>query len=153
MSDEQILQLAGLMEGMQVKANRIIVRIREHGDCMYLILSGEIRVSLDAENRETVLATLETGDFFGEIALFDEGPRSADIIANTDCTLLKISQQAFDEVLARHPEIAARFLRAIIRTVGGRVRKLNKKYLDSMLLARFWNRGTPARPLGAKTRG
>ena len=125
-----------------MKPNRVIVKRNDKGDCMYLLLDGEVRVSNTVEGRETILAKLETGDFFGEICLFDEGARSADVIANRDCTLLKITKQAFDDMIEQHPAIGALFLRSMFRVVASRLRNMDKKYVDSMLLSRFWNRGS-----------
>ena len=80
-------------------------------------------------------ADLGVGDFFGEMCLFDEGQRSADVIANRECVLLKISKKAFDDLIVDHPAIGALFLRAMMRVVVSRVRKMDKKYVDSMVTA------------------
>jgi hypothetical protein len=74
---------------------------RRTGDAMYLILEGELRARLVA-GAEYILATLGPGDFFGEISLFDHGPRSADIIANQDSFLLKISTAGVKHSRAKH---------------------------------------------------
>jgi NTE family protein len=140
MSEEQASLFLDLVEPMQVRPNRLIVKMDEIGDCMYLLLDGEVRVSLSAEGRETILAKLETGDFFGEVCLFDEGCRSADVISVRDTTLLRLSKHAFQVLLEEYPRIAALLLRAILKTVAGRMRNTDQKYVDSMLLARFWNR-------------
>jgi CRP/FNR family transcriptional regulator, cyclic AMP receptor protein len=141
MSEEQLSVFANIVEPLEVTPNRIIVKSNDAGDCMYLLLDGEVRVSQFVEGRETVLATLETGDFFGEISLFDQGPRTADVVAIRDCKLLKITKQAFYGILEENPDTAARFLLGIIRTVAGRLRKLDRKYGDSMLLSRYWSQG------------
>jgi CRP-like cAMP-binding protein len=109
---------------------------------MYLILNGEVQVSRTTRGRETVLARLETGDFFGEMCLFDEAPRSANVIASRTCTLLKITKQAFDSMVETHPALAALFLRAMLRTVAGRLRTMDKKYVDSMLASYPWRKGS-----------
>jgi len=141
-SEDQLALFVSLLEPVQMKPNRVIVKRNDKGDCMYLLLDGEVRVSNTVEGRETILAKLETGDFFGEICLFDEGARSADVIANRDCTLLKITKQAFDDMIEQHPAIGALFLRSMFRVVASRLRNMDKKYVDSMLLSRFWNRGS-----------
>ena len=148
LTDEQIAIFVGLVEAVQIKPNRLIVKMGDMGDGMYLLLNGEVRVSQTVEGRETILAVLEKGDFFGEVCLFDQGPRAADVVANQDCTLLKISKTAFEGILASRPDVTARFLLALLRTVAGRLRHLDRKYIDSMLLSRFWNRAgsDPASP-------
>lgn len=138
MTEDQLARFVDMVEPVNVRANYIIVKEKEQGDCMYLILDGEVRVRQLTQGKETTLATLETGDFFGEICLFDEGPRSADVVANKDCTLLKITAGTFHSIMDKQPDIAVRFLFAIIRTVESRIRKQNKKYTDSMSFGRSW---------------
>lgn len=149
LTEEQLSLFVSLVEPLQVKPNRVIVKRNDRGDCMYLLLDGEVRVSETVDGRETTLATLETGDFFGEMCLFDEGARSADVVAKRDCTLLKITKQAFDDMIVQHPAIGALFLRAMVRVIAGRVRSMDKKYIDSMLLSRFWHRGSAPQTPGA----
>jgi len=141
LTDDQLALFVSLVEPLQVKPNRLVVRRNDPGDAMFLLLVGDVRVSDTVEGKDTTIATLETGDFFGEMCLFDEGPRSADVIANRECTLLKITKQAFDDLIVEHPAIGALFLRAMFRVVVGRVRNMDKKYVDSMVLSRFWNKG------------
>jgi CRP-like cAMP-binding protein len=146
MTDEQVSTFLDLVELIQVKANQILVKMNESGDSMYFLLEGDVRVSQLIEEREIIIANLETGDFFGEMCLCDDVPRSADVVANRTCTLLKISRPAFDRIKEQHPTIAVLFLQGIIRSLGVRLRKVNKKNADSMLLARHWNGGA-GRPL------
>ena len=143
---EQIATFVSLLEPVTVPATNTIVRLNELGNSMYLILNGEVQVSRPAGGRDTVLATLESGDFFGEMCLFDEAPRSATVVANRRCILLRITKQAFDGMIETHPALAALFLRAMLRTVAGRVRTMDKRYADSMLLSRFWPKAAPAAP-------
>ena len=139
-TEDQLALFVSLVEPVQVKPNRVIVKRNENGDCMYLLLDGEVRVSNTVDGHETILAKLETGDFFGEICLFDEGARSADVMANRDCTLLKITKRAFDDMIVQHPAIGALFLRSMFRVVVSRLRKMDKKYVDTMLLSRLWSK-------------
>jgi CRP-like cAMP-binding protein len=86
--------------------------------------------------KETILVTLGAGEFFGEISLFDQGPRSADVVANSDSVLLKISAPKFNHLLTEAPELAAPFLFAIGKTLTARIRADNKRYRDSVNFAR-----------------
>ncbi len=139
LTDEQLARLAGWVEPVQFPPNRVIVHIGAHGDCMYLILSGEVLVSVPEDKRDIALTQLETGDFFGDVCLFDEGPRSADVVAKTECRLIKLSKTNFETMLNEDPAMAARILVATIRHVESRVRRLTNRYVDSMLLSRSWN--------------
>ncbi len=148
LTDDQLATFVSLVEPVQATLNSMIVRMNELGSSMYLILNGEVQVSRTTGGRETVLATLETGDFFGEMCLFDEAPRSANVTASRHCTLLRITRQAFDSMIETHPVLAALFLRAMLRTLAGRVRTMDKKYVDSMLVSYPWRKGSLSR-LGA----
>lgn len=143
LTDNQLATFVSLVEPVEVTPSSSIVRMNELGNSMYLILKGEVQVSRTTGGRETVLAKLETGDFFGEMCLFDEVPRSANVLANAHCTLLRVTKQAFDSMIETHPDLAALFLRAMLRTVVGRLRTMDKRYVDSMVLSRFWPKGSP----------
>src|SRR6267378_4357309 len=75
MSDVQLERFARFMEVEKIPQWAVIVRQGDSGDAMYLILQGELRVRLTVRGKETILATLSVGDFFGDISLFDPGPR------------------------------------------------------------------------------
>ena len=77
--------------------------------------------------RETILVTFGPGDFFGDMALFDHGPRSADVVANVDSTLLKITSVSFNRLTREAPALATPFLQATARTLAARIRADNKK--------------------------
>ena len=110
---------------------------------MYLLLDGDVRVSQMVEGRETVLAELMTGDFFGEFCLFHEAPRTVDVTAKRDCQLLKITKPAFAKLMVDHPEIGGRFLFAMMGTVAIRLRTMDRKFVDSMLMSRYWGKDKP----------
>ncbi len=93
-----------------------------------------MRVRVMREGKESVLATLKAGEFFGEISLLDEGPRSADVVANERSTLLKISTASFARLRHEAPALAEPFLHALSQILVGRLRVLNKRYVDSLLM-------------------
>ena len=103
---------------------------------MYFILDGELRVRINLMGKESILATLGAGDFFGDVSLFDHGPRSADVVANTDSTVVRVSAAGFDTLAKEAPEIATPFLRAVGRTLSARIRTDNKRFGDSVKFAR-----------------
>jgi len=138
LNEEQATFVAGLIEQLAFHPNQIIIKEHAVGDCMFVVLEGAVRVTKTVEGREVMLATLEVGDFLGEMCLFYEAPRSADVIANGDCKLLKITRQNFDALFEQRPDICAFFLRAVIRVVAMRLRSMDKKYADSMLSSRLY---------------
>jgi hypothetical protein len=140
LSDAQLQQFLDLMEAREAHQWEEIVKEGSPGDAMYLLLEGEVRVRLTIAGKESILATLCAGEFFGEVALFDHGPRSADVVANTDCLLLKIPTPAFQKLVQEAPQLAAPFLHAIGRTLIARIRADNKRYRDSIAFARTAHR-------------
>jgi len=135
LSDAQLERLAQLMELQRVPQWSVIVKQGEHGDAMYLILEGELRVRLIASGKETILSTLGPGEFFGDMALFDQGPRSADVVANVDSVVLKITATAFEDLARTAPDLAAPFLMATVKTLAARIRADNKRLRDTVNFA------------------
>jgi hypothetical protein len=136
LSDEQLERFLEFMDVEPVQQWKEVVKQGDHGDAMYFVLEGELRVRLMISGKETILVTLSAGEFFGEISLFDHGPRSADVIANADSVLLKISAGAFHDLIKEAPDLAAPFLFAIGKTLTARIRADNKRYKDSVHFAR-----------------
>ncbi|MGD0411221.1 MAG: cyclic nucleotide-binding domain-containing protein [Verrucomicrobiota bacterium] len=136
MTDSQLERFADFMEPQDARQWTQIVKQGETDDGMFLVLEGELRVRLMINGKETILATLGPGECFGEMALFDRGPRSADVLANKDSLLLKVSSEAFDKLRAEAPELAVPMLHAMARTLAGRIRADNKRIKDSVNFAR-----------------
>ena len=136
LSDQQLERFVQFMEVQPVKQWTEIVQQGQHGEAMYLVLEGELRVRMMIAGKETILVTLNAGEFFGEISLFDHGPRSADVVANQDSVLLKISAATFQKLLTDAPDLAAPFLFSMGKTLTARIRADNKRYRDSINFAR-----------------
>lgn len=136
LSDQQLERFIHFMEPHTVRQWSHIVKQGETDSGMYLVLEGELRVRLMIGGKETVLATLGAGECFGEMALFDHGPRSADVLANKDSVLLKISADAFDKLHQEAPELSAPILLSISKTLAARIRADNKRIKDSVNFAR-----------------
>jgi len=136
MTDEQLDRFAQFLEVEKYPQWAVIVKQGDCGDTMYFILEGELRVRINVAGRESILATMSAGEFFGDISLFDHGPRSADVVANTDSLLVKISAVALDQLAKEAPDLATPFLRAIGKTLSARIRADNKRYTDSVKFTR-----------------
>jgi len=136
LSDAQLERFARYTELQPVRQWTEIVKQGSPGDAMYLVLEGEVRVRMIIGGKESILATLAAGEFFGEVALFDHGPRSADVVANQDSLLLKISAGAFQRLVGEAPDQAAPFLFAICQTLIARIRADNKRFRDSIAFMR-----------------
>ncbi len=136
MNEDQLERFSGFLEAEKVPQWSLVVKQGDPGDTMYFILEGELRVRMNVMGRETILTTLGPGDFFGDISLFDHGPRSADVVANADSLVVKFTSASFDQLSKEAPDLATPFLRAIGKTLTARIRADNKRYTDSVKFAR-----------------
>jgi hypothetical protein len=127
LKDAQLAHLAEYMEMQAVSQWSVLFNQGDTSDSMFLVLSGELRARSVVGGKETILATFGPGDFFGDMALFDHGPRSADVVANVDSTLLKITSISFDRLTREAPALATPFLQATARTLSARIRADNKR--------------------------
>lgn len=141
LKDAQLAHLADFMEAQTIAERTVIFNQGDSSDAMYLVMSGELRARVINSGRETILATFGPGEFFGDMALFDHGPRSADVVANVDSQLLKISSASFERLTREAPALATPFLQATARTLAARIRNDNKK------LARVSQQYTDAKEL------
>ncbi len=125
--------LLGLTDILEVPAGARIVSAGEPGYCLYVLVEGNAKVTVEADSREVDLARILSGDFFGEIALVDDGPRSANVTAVDPCVLLRITRMAIGVLSGLQPAAAIQILGAIGRALVGRLRASNQKYLDILL--------------------
>ena len=136
MDEKQLESFLHYIEVVTFKQFAYVVRKGDHGDAMYLVLEGELRALTLVDGKESTLSTMTVGEFFGEISLLDHGPRSADVIANQNSVLLKISAGAFEHLTREAPALALPFLYGVSKSVVGRLRTLTKRYEDSIHFAR-----------------
>ena len=135
-NDTELDGIMSLVDVVKFSAGECVVKQDETGDCMFILAEGSAKVSHHASGHEFELATLQPGDFFGELAIVDSGPRSADVETITDCTLLKIEHGALRALAGVYPNAAFKFLIAVGRVLVLRLRRGNQKYIDSLLAAR-----------------
>jgi CRP-like cAMP-binding protein len=139
LSDEQLERFVKYIEVKNVKQFSEIVRQGEPGDAFFMILQGEVRVRMMIQGKESVLAVLSVGDFFGEVSLFDHGARSADVVANEDSVLLRMAASTLEKMVQEVPQVAAPFLFAMGKTLTARIRADNKRFSESVVYTRLAN--------------
>src|SRR5947207_6191304 len=114
------------------KAGRNIFQEGDPGDGIYLILEGKVQITcLLGQDQRTVLSRLEAGDFFGEMAVLDNQPRSATATAETDATVYFILRDDLLKVLERSPSLAAN----LVTEFSQRMRDFNHQYTREVLQA------------------
>ncbi len=114
--DERDLEtVASLVTVRQVPKQSIVVQEGEPGDAMYIIIRGSVKISYyAADGQEVVLALLGAGDFFGEMALLDDQPRSATVITMADSELAQIRRVDFDRLLKSSPALTRKMLTEVV---------------------------------------
>jgi len=108
--------------GKLLQDGEIIVRQGEVGNCMYVIQQGQVEVLLKKGDADVCVAVLGEGDFFGEMALFDQEVRSATVRARGEVRILTLEKRTFLRRIHEDPSLAFRMLEKMSR----RVRKLNE---------------------------
>jgi len=122
---------------ISAKSGRTLVSLGAISDSVYIVVKGRVRVTLySLGGREVLLRSLGEGALFGELAAIDGQPRSATIVALSNCTLASIDAAAFRQAVSETPEAAlwlARRLTAHIRDLTDRVFELNALKVSSRL--------------------
>jgi CRP/FNR family cyclic AMP-dependent transcriptional regulator len=101
-------------------------------DCMYVLIYGELDIlDMNKDGEEPLLATLTTGAVTGEIGLFTKAPRQAGARARSTCLMLKIDELFLTHLIGKDSEVMTRFFLNIIEILGGLIRKLSAKSINS----------------------
>lgn len=111
---------------VEVEQGDYIFREGDLGTEMYVIHQGRVEILKRVEGGETQLAVFEQGDFFGELSLLDEEPRSASVRALEDSVLVRISGATFIQMLTETPEIAVRMMRKLSARMRATDRRLQQ---------------------------
>ena len=109
LSQKDLKKIASLTFDTQVEAGKVIVREGTPGEEFYLIAEGTVSVTL----RDKELAKLTAGDFFGEMALVDQGPRAATITAETPVSLLVLGSREFATLIDSVPAVGKKILKGV----------------------------------------
>ena len=119
---EDVDALAATLVERKFKGGQMIFNQGEPGTEMYVIAEGHVNIHLPGEgSRRISLKDISRGEYFGELALFDDKPRSASALASTDAVLLELGRDTLSEYLRKRPHAAM----AILRTMAERLRETN----------------------------
>jgi len=96
----------------------------QSGQDMFIIQDGQVKISKVVDGNEVILAVLKKGDFFGEMALLEDKPRSASAIAHEDCKLMSVNRQNFNQMVATQPQLIARLTTTLAERLWAMSRQL-----------------------------
>jgi CRP/FNR family cyclic AMP-dependent transcriptional regulator len=134
--DGQLEQLARMAIHRKVTRHTTIVRAGDSTDSLFVIMNGRAKVlNRDTEGREVILTVLSTGECFGEMAIIDGSPRSADVIADENCQLLVIAREDFTRALAENVNLCMNIMKSLVL----RLREANRK-IESLALMDVYGR-------------
>ena len=116
---QELIRVAQIAEEEEYQTDTSLCKEGDYGDCMYIIANGKVKV----HKGDRTLVELEKGAFVGDMALLDQEPRSADLTTSLETTLLKISQDAFYELMSSNFEI----MNGILKIISSRLREAQAK--------------------------
>jgi CRP-like cAMP-binding protein len=127
LDDEAAQALSSSMVESRLRRGEVLFHEGDEGDRLYVVTEGKVKLGrTSADGRENLLAILGPGQMFGELSLFDPGPRSATVTAVTDCTFQSLGNEELGRWLNGRPEVA----RGLLVQLAGRLRKANDVVAD-----------------------
>jgi len=127
LDDAELLRAAERFSLKKYRKNNLIIFEEDEGQVLYVIRSGRVKISrINFSGEEVILAILGPTDFFGELSIIDEGPRSATVTSLEEVELLCIRRQDFLELLTLHPSIAV----ALLKLMAQRLRKTDAQLVS-----------------------
>jgi CRP-like cAMP-binding protein len=124
LSPAELSIVDGLLHERDYLAGEVIFDQGEEGHAMYIIIEGDVLICRQGQPEEGLIARLCTGAFFGDLALLDNQPRSAQARAATPCKMAVFFREDFFGLLETHARIASKILPQLARHIGRRLREV-----------------------------
>ena len=122
LNEEDLSGLVSNLSELHFAAGQVIINQGEPGTEMFIVASGDVNIFLPGDaSRRVSLKDIARGEYFGELALFDDKPRSASALATTHAVLLQLTRATLAAYLERRPSAAM----SILQTMAGRLRETN----------------------------
>ena len=127
--DADLEKIASILTYKKVKKGEIVIVEGDPGTDMFLLLKGSVSVKLRLAggDRSKRLVSFSPGVIFGEMALLDEGPRSADVVADEDSEMFQLSLSHFHILRREHPELATKLILNMAQWLSERLRVLSQE--------------------------
>lgn len=131
LSNEELETIANVTITRSYGKDGVIILAEEEGNSLFIIDSGQVKVSIVSEDgREVILSLLGPGAVFGELSLLDGKPRSANVIATEETSLIMLRRPDFVQILFKMPQIAT----ALLAELASRLRKTDRQIEGLALL-------------------
>jgi CRP/FNR family cyclic AMP-dependent transcriptional regulator len=123
--EDQLRMLTAVITRRSLPRSTTVMASGDPTDSLYIVLSGRLKVMMsDAEGKEVILSILGPGEFFGEMGLIDDAPRSASVVSIEPCEVLSIAKRDFKKCLAENFEMAQAVMRGLVRRLRDADRKI-----------------------------
>jgi DNA-binding NarL/FixJ family response regulator len=127
-TDLELVRLLKICHTRKFQAGEILFREGDHGDRLYVLIAGQVHILKRREGTQEVLATLGLGECFGEMALVDQEPRSADATAATDCMVIEVNAQIINDI---NDILALKLFRKMAILVTKKLRTYTRSVVES----------------------
>lgn len=136
LTPEELERVLAISRVVRYPKDAVLFKEGDPGEALYIVVDGSVRVSKVVPGaKDEAMAFMERGGCFGEMALIDEFPRSADAIAHTDCRVLFFDKYVLLDLLQEDPVIARKVLWAFCRTLSMRLRETTDRIVTLFSLA------------------
>ena len=123
--EDQLRMLTAVILRKSIPRSTTVMAGGDPTDSLYIVLSGRLKVMMsDAEGKEVILSILSPGEFFGEMGLIDDEPRSATVVTIEPCELLSIAKRDFKKCMAENFEMSQAVMRGLVRRLREADRKI-----------------------------
>jgi len=127
LDDEATAALRSAMHEVRLRRGEVLFREGDAGDKLYVVIEGKVKMGrTSADGRENLLSVIGPGQMFGELSLFDPGPRASTVTGVTDTLLLALGQEELMTWLSGRPEVA----RGLLLQLASRLRHANEAVAD-----------------------
>ncbi len=124
-TDQQIKTLLSYVQHRSYPRNVYVMHAGDETDSIYVVLSGKAKVLInDEQGHEVILGYLNAQDFFGEMGILDDQPRSASVCTLESCEMLRLSKDGFMSCLKENTEVAMLVIRNLVRRLRAADRKI-----------------------------
>ena len=124
-SQDELRELATMVARRSAARGTAIMNEGDAIDSLYIVISGRLKVTMgEADGKETILAILGAGEFFGEMGLIDDKPRSASVTALEPCELIAVTRRAFRKCLVENADLAMAVMRVLVKRLREADRKI-----------------------------
>ncbi|MSQ14917.1 MAG: cyclic nucleotide-binding domain-containing protein [Dehalococcoidia bacterium] len=127
--DDEVKAVLGYMQTLRFRKGEMALRYGDNDNSFYIVVTGQLEVLVASRRGPRRVSLMDPGDMFGELAFFDDQPRSADIRALEDSELTVMTSSGFDRLRVARPQLALAIVQDMGRVLSLRFRDLNRRLI------------------------